>query len=321
MDQAIYHAGTNKIFGVRGQWLFQFNATTGALEATLRFAPDAIGRSCMTQIGDNLYIGLSSTTDPIPFAFPVGSFAGRDIWQVTASTFTAVGRLGLDVNLIYSYGAFGISQIYGKGWINLQTDGVGLLGYNDDDGEWSLNTSFAAGYHTRSYSGPTDSVYDAINSAVWYANPTSPNIDARAADMTDLADTCHNTGNCGAVSGIAYASDFGRVYCVRNTSELLWVSTVGIFPAYNNFAFGVLNTGVANANPFKLKYVPYGGGHPFSHKILIPNFFANSVTVWDPATNLIVSTKTGFDSPFDIVNTPTKSFAVQSGVTGLKEIT
>ncbi len=41
MDAAIYEPTTNRIFGVKGQWLYQFNAVTGAFIQGLRFTTDA----------------------------------------------------------------------------------------------------------------------------------------------------------------------------------------------------------------------------------------------------------------------------------------
>lgn len=321
MDQAIYHAATNKIFGVRGQWLFRLNATTAAFEAALRFAPNGIGRSCITSVGPSLYIGLMATTDPNPNAiFPAPTFPQRDVWFVNAAAFTVTGRLGLDTKLVFSFTEGTNSQDYGDGNVNLVTDGVGLFGENDDEGRWSLDTAFNAGYHRQSTRVAGDSVFDADHGVVWYAIGADPNIWARDADLTSFNQAFNAGPSCGAVSGITYCHDFNLVYCVRNTSDLLRVDVSTVFPGYNNFGFTTLNTGRVNANPFRLKYVPYGAGHPFTHKILIPNFNDDTVTVWNPATDTAIATKTGFTSPFDIVNTPSKSFALQSDVTGIKEI-
>ncbi len=77
---------------------------------------------------------------------------------------------------------------------------------------------------------------------------------------------------------------------------------------------GSIVTGVTGANPRRVKYNPVDGF------IYVPGWASNSVIVVDPATDTVVDTKVGFSTPWDVVFTPSKKWAVQNSMVGLQEI-
>lgn len=322
LDQAIYHPLTNKIYGVRGQWLFKFNADTAALEDSLRFNSNiGSGLSGITYIAGTLYIATSRTPnfDPQIFVYPPGNYPFRDIYTIDTATFTATGRFDFDSKLSYSFVGHVTDQYLSEGWYHLVNDGVNLYGHGNGGDFWKVDPSNLPGYARQSFGLMTDLCFDRFNNVLWATDPANHFISLQDSDFTTFNSSAQ-IGDPGPVNGVCYANAFNKVYCVRGDFSVLMVDASTAMPGFNNFPFSVFNTGRPNANPFKLKYVDFAGGHPFSNKVLIPTFADDSVVVWEPSTDTASSIKTGFTSPFDIVSTPIKSFALQTGLTGLKEI-
>jgi YVTN family beta-propeller protein len=109
--------------------------------------------------------------------------------------------------------------------------------------------------------------------------------------------------------GVCYCPSNDKVYCVEASSLVYYYSWAVNTPKT------VINTGVATANPRRIKYNSNDG------LIYVPGWASNSVIVIDPATNTVQSEKTGFYLPWDVVFTPTKKWAVQNSSQGLREIT
>lgn len=76
----------------------------------------------------------------------------------------------------------------------------------------------------------------------------------------------------------------------------------------------VIDTGLTGALPFNIRY------RSSNDRIYVPTWEDNSVVIIDPSSDTVETIKTGFDSPFDVVFTASKAFAVQHGSEGLKEI-
>ena len=86
--------------------------------------------------------------------------------------------------------------------------------------------------------------------------------------------------------------------------------------AYTRWDMEVLITGsgITDIKPMRLRFRPSNG------LLYIPCQDKDGIVVFDPVAESAVW-KGGFDSPVDVVFTPTKAFAVQTGPIGLKEIT
>jgi uncharacterized delta-60 repeat protein len=74
-----------------------------------------------------------------------------------------------------------------------------------------------------------------------------------------------------------------------------------------------LDTGRASANAYNIRQNPY------TYYLYVANWNDNTVTIIDPRDDSMTLV-TGFDRPFDIVFTPSKTFAVQHGRPGLQEV-
>lgn len=315
MDQAIYEPTTQKIFGVRGQWVFKFNSVTGALEDSLRFMTDVNGTSTITAIGGSLYIGVS--WEPvIDWTLP-DVCPDVDIYIVNAAAFTVSGRLNLfsKISPASSGVHFGWRTITagGNGLIGYYLSGTGLKLFNVDPG----NT---AGFDDVSIQGLTDVAWDSSNGVIWTPSSFSPDIYCYDPNFASL-NRCNDTnGNLNTICGICYNLAQNKVFAVDGTFNFYSFSATLAVPAFTNFAVSTFNSGRINANPFRIKSVNGLPGNPHNGNILMPCWADDTVLVINALTNAVSSVETGFTAPFDIVSTPTTNWAVQTGPTSLKEI-
>jgi hypothetical protein len=320
LDAAIYVGSTvDKIFGVRGQWLFQFNSTTGALENSLRFAPNAAGLSSITAIGTKLYISTSMNpnTDFSTYLDP------GDIFVVDATTFTYNGRLNFDTVIGGSYRTVGFGPLTTNGTV-LQVvltqagSGRDTLLKKIISVDPSNLPGFSVGADTGCF---TDISYDSTQSLVWMPDSYDLAIYAFNAVVSNYN---YGAGLATGPTGITYNLAQNKVYAVQGNKTLFVTNAAAALPLTGSSTLVVttVDTTRATATPARIKSVNGLAGNPYNGLLLIPCWSDDTVLVWDPATDLVADmvVKTGFTAPFDIVNTPTKSFAVQTGTAGLKEI-
>lgn len=76
----------------------------------------------------------------------------------------------------------------------------------------------------------------------------------------------------------------------------------------------IIDLGRPNADPYNIRFNDY------NNYIYVPCWSDNTVAIISPSDDSVVIV-TGFDSPYDVVFTPTKAFAVQHSRQGLKVIT
>ena len=319
LDAAIYEPATGKIFGVRGQWLFQFNATTGHYEQSLRFCDDSASPTSLTVISGTLYIATWNIPN-VDFHTSHPSPPG-DIYIVNALTFAITGQ-------------FNFQTVLGAGWSmygfrSINTNGTRLMfaGFNQADPlvqtVFSVNPSNIPGYtYANSGGWINDSAYDSVNDLFWAPDTRYPLF---YAFNNDVSNWSWDTGLIHTPTGVTHNVAQAKVYCVCGNRYLLRATALDALPMAWGPKFVVTNldTGLATINPFRLKSVNNLPGNPYNGNLLIPTWKTNQVLVWNPASDLAADMviKTGFTAPIDIVNTPTKSFAVQTGLVGLKEIT
>lgn len=324
MDQAIYEPSLGGfIYGVRGQWLMKFNSTTGALVSSLRVFKGMGGISTLTAIGGIIYVGTEWTPNN---NLSLGSpFVGRDIYKVDVATFTVTGGMGLAAKATYSFGDR-VNSFYASGWHTFTTDDVSILGLVDTGDIFQVDPTNIPGYNNNSFGLAADVAYDVVNDVIWLADPGTPNIWVFSIDF--LSSAFDTNGNLQGLSGICHNTAQNKVYAVKGDTTLYHFDAGTAVPAFTNFAVASSIIPVATANPYRIKSVNGQVGNPLNGKILIPCWGdangagpSDSVVVWDPATDTISGlVRDGFTSPIDIVVTPTKNWAVQSGTTGLREI-
>lgn len=329
LDQAIYESTTGKIFGVRGQWLFQFNAATGVLEQSARFAKDVTSVSTITVLGAPAVLYLGTTFVPSSDILAGTPYPDVDIYKVGASDFVTNGasasfsKLGLGAkNRAYSQ----FTNFVARGWQNMVTVGSKLLGYNDGQGLWNVDPTNLPGFANSSALVVQDISVDTVNNVVWTASPGDPDVYAVA---TDFSTECNDTnGNLNGVCGVTFWKDptgitfpNGKAYAVNGTFQFWSIDATGHFPAFTNFTAVQKSTGRVNANPIRIKAVNNQAGNAHNGKVLIPTWSDDAVVIWNPLTEAVESVQTGFTAPFDVVVCPTTNWAIQSGPVGLKQIT
>lgn len=311
LESAVYESATQKIFGVRGQWVFQFNSTTGVLENSLRFTPNTGGFSSITTFGGKLYIGVS--WQPVINWQNVIYAPDSDIYIVDAATFTVVGRLNLGAK-----NTFGIGSEF-SGFRYLVNNGTKIFGQVQDGNMFSVDPTNVPGYASTSVQPITDFSYDSNNNVLWMTIPKFPNI--YCYDPT-FGSSCFDTnGNLNTICGICYNAAQNKVYAVDGTFNFYSFSAALAVPAFANFAVNTFNSGRFNCNAFRIKSVNNQAGNPHNGKVLMPTWADDSVLVIDPATDTVSSVQSGFTAPIDVVVCPTTNWAVQSGTLGLKQIT
>lgn len=313
LDEAVYESITGKIFGVRGQWIYRFDATTGVKEADLRFYDRALGRSCISTLPGSLYCA------PINFEeldYNNGFVASpdRDVFLVDTGL-SSSSSLGLHLHLGTTFG----SPL--QAWQALIAAVGKIHAVDYDDGFWQFTSSFDLFRESSGYCTAMD--YDATNNMFWQCDPRTPEIDLTDGLTFFSGLSTFNLPPSVRPYGVAYATNVDAAYFVLGTSTLSKVS--GAVAAnclrvtFTQFPHTEIATGVPNINPNRIRYCPYSP-HPFQGKLLIPTWGGDSVLVFDPTSDVVTEIKTGFLAPIDVVFTPTTAFAVQNSPVGLKEI-
>ena len=115
--------------------------------------------------------------------------------------------------------------------------------------------------------------------------------------------------------GMAHDPIHNRMFVIRNRKDL-GAFTVPLIELDTNYDpdWLFIGLGDSDAIPYRLRF------NPVDNLIYVPTFKSDKVIRVDPSTLTVKDTFTGFDSPHDVVFTPSRAFAVQYGGVGLKEI-
>lgn len=320
LDQAIYEPTTNKIFGVRAQWLFQFNATTAALENSMRFSINALSPSYITAMTGKIYCSTYYTPNLILTGNAPFRNAG-DIYEVDATSFSSIRNLNVSRDI-----QPGWNGVYG--WSCMANNGTGTISVSNKDADrlYSMTTVFQLdpsnipAYDTTAGGYISDIAYDSFNQVFWAVDPSSDNIYAydNNGNFTD------NRNQLSGCFGVDYNKAYNKVYVVNGDETLTVLTVTGVVPTYPHFGdstMATFHTNRTGINPYRVKCCNMVG-NPYYGKVLIPAFHDDTVLVWDASTDNVANmvVKGGFCSPIDIVFTSGSAFAVQTSITGLKEI-
>lgn len=335
LDQAIYAAARDRIYGVRGGYIYEFNATTGALIQSFRYQAPAFGDAsiCYDPVNDKLFCSVWRD-----MAFANGGDTNYDIivskklYRINPTTPMTVdvsaeingeplfpGYIGTSQQhlgphrIIYNAGVI-YCATYGNTNSNLCSINVATLAVITNGESPSWNNGYWLDFCIQPAGAeplqiwlvdPTAKVQPCADPALTYASSAYFEYDA-----TDYAAPYN------IIYGVCWCAATGRMYgTCRKPTVLRWTPDLAGSP-FTDIA--ALNTGDANATPYRIAYNPYDG------LIYVPGYKSNNVVVIQPGAgatlDTIVATRTGFDSPFDVVFTPTKKWAVQQGDVPLKEI-
>lgn len=331
LDQAIYAPTPNRIYGVRGGYVHEFNPTTGALIQSFRYQAPAFGDASIAYDTVNNKIFCSVWRD---MAFANGGDTNYDIivskklYRITPTTPMAVdadaeinGEVGFPGYIGASQQHIGPHRIlYDSGvlycvqagntlsrlcTVNVATLAVVTNGENPSwaNGNWLDLCVQPVGPEPLQIwlVDPTAKVQPCASPGFTYASSNYYEYDA-----TDYAAPYN------IIYGVCWCPTTGRMYgTCRKPTVVRWTPDLVGSPFAD---IATINTGDANATPYRIAYNAYDG------LIYVPGYKSNNVVVIDPASDTVISTQTGYDSPFDMVFTPTKKWAVQQGAVGLKEV-
>lgn len=322
LDQAIYSGAQGAIYGVRGQWIYKFNATTGNKVSEFRFVDDVIfGEASIVEIGAFLYVGVWRTVfDDIATPVP----PHRDVFKIAAN-FSSSTPLGLGALAPYVGNRWDFTfPQYSCGFTNLATNGTLLFGTLQAAGSQIFKvdpTNLPGAILINIPVGPASIIgfeYDPVNLLFWIADSAIPGINAVDQDYDINFLSNGDVGGMTSLYGVTYSPANVKVYGVNGTNGITKIdANVGLplagFPP--SFTWSTLNILAAAAKPMRIKYNAQDG------LIYVPTWSNDTVEIIDPAFDANPPVvKSGFNSPIDCVFTPSKKFAVQNSGKGLKEI-
>lgn len=325
LDTAIYCATPNKIYGVRGQYVYQFNATSGALETTFRFASKIIwGESSIVEIGSFLYIAV--WRGPLAQIAPLYP-PERDVYILDYNLTASVPMLlnaqadSITFGIIYPFGP----ATWQAGFANLFTNGTLLAGliypsmlsfFRVDPSNLSTMVISAL---DGSRSSLSDLSYDSANNSFYTNDPKAPQF--QIYDFTTPTKKARASPTPQETYGHCLFPNAGtpKVYAVTGGQDIVKFNVNEAYPLVagpaGSFTWTVI-AGIlpAGSTPMRIRLNPADG------MMYIPNWMADSVSIIDPSTDVALRVVSGFEAPIDIVFTGTKVFAVQNSAKGLKEV-
>ena len=312
LDEAIYDSGRDVIFAVRGGYIFKLNADTGAMEDSARFAAPAWGDShlCLDAGTDKIFASIWFNYSNLA-KFPI--WKEKFLYEIDPDTLLVTNSYTFDVGLF-----FGGSAAFREGprqLIAVQNKIYGLFhqGATSSTNFYEFDPATglfdAAGTENTNSSCRSDLAYDADLDLFWVANISG----AGAFERATLNQTLTiNLPSNHLTKGLAYRAGF--IYFTMQEFGTVLPQEIKKKASDDTGSTITIDTGRPNATPFNIRY------RASNDRLYVPCGLDDTVVIIDPNTDTVESVKTGFDSPWDVVFTATKAFAVQHGSQGLKEI-
>ena len=224
LDQAVYDSGTGKIFGVRGQWLFRFNATTGVKEAALQWCDDMPDFASLTVLNGKIYLGASF----LPYIdlnwFGTEAAVPMDVYKVDAASFTRDGRTFFNAyRTPYDNVGNWNNPLFGVGYHLIITDGTYI--YTAAGAFDPSNVANVGGnYHSLF---PMGVEYDSFNGVIWFVDPYSTGGIGAAQSGLPATNYARTSGSIAdPICGITYNAATNYAYVATGTESILKVSHV-----------------------------------------------------------------------------------------------
>lgn len=344
-DQAVYGnstvAGGPFIWAVRGGFVYKLNATTGAKISSARYVCPSFGDASIAYdaVNDKIFCsfwneqraddGATATLEALVY---------KGIYRLNPSTLAVeVSSLVFPLlpgsentqtwygpHQILAYSGFIYGAYYGQTGVHatgvFEFDPLAMAATIAGDQVQGLNQNAWTDLCVQPASGPNDA-------QLWISVAASQSVSAKDfSDLTNSSSPYYDLDETAAgfptpypiVYGVCWSPVDGRIYGTCRSQTLVYfppkTSGMGVGDSFK------INTGDTNAFPYRIRYCDQAT-NPFYQKMIVPGYKSNNVVVVTPGTPPTFVIKTGFDSPFDVVFTPTKTFAVQQSDTGLKEIT
>lgn len=320
MDDACYDSVDNVIVAVRGGRAYKCNPTTGAI--LLQTGTIALPDFSQLANGPATCCWDPVTAKVFCAAWNVGHYnkatetSVRSFWKIEPVSLAISNTY--DFNTVFS-GGTGIpsnqsalengiavmraynTKIYGVGWgVSAFNPAFSIFRFNP--GSPTTSEFVQSGY--QEYPSFCYGVVGGTNDVVFYNMQ-----DANRIGWYDF--TAASFGS-NAIDGtkeklaIEYAVTQNRLFCTDEFQLIYVYDNAGTY-------ITTIDTGDSSFNGVNIAQNPY------TEKIYVAGGASNSVAVINPATNALTM-KTGFDLPWRFVFTPTKTFCVQQGAIGLKEV-
>ena len=309
VDAVYVPAPVDKIFGTSGPYLLKFNATTGAMESFLRISSPMYGdmRLCYHSGTGMLFVSGHNEINERYFGLPHPS---RDIWRVNPLN-NIITPLGIGTWMTQF--EFNIGDCFGPQWITSLGNYLYFQEQKRDTGFFwaTVNASNFADHFVGGTSiGPEmwTEQYAVDNTYFYILDPGFTTI-YRDFTFDGTSDTSVNVGE--PIVGIVKCTANNLLYCVCGNATMVRVNA-GFSAGFDLNLNAVVGPAVS-PDPVRIKCLSDG-------KLYLPCMGADGIIVWDTGTET-GTWKSGFVNPVDVVETPTKKWAVQNSINGLKEIT
>jgi len=326
LQDAVYVSSVNKIFGVSGVYLIQFNASTGAREAQVRIASPVMGTCRLVYHAATGMLYASVWNEP-----NLGNFSlthpNKDVYPIYPETLAVGARLNLvsTGKVVSDFGA-NRAPYWGPKWLGSSGNFLYVQWSESDNNntyQWlRVNPANLAQVCTHAYDDAFGFCSEqgaltprSIGTPLIYVpDPRTQGIRFGPIDYNQ--DFEWDECDMPPYSPIACDwSDFdGLVYAVDGMGNLFRIND----PNTDDFTTFDLTVSFPAANPCRLRYSFNDG------LIYLPCMTRNSVLIWNQTTHVAVE-RTGFESPIDIVEVTgatQKIWAVQNSPSeSLKEIT
>lgn len=332
LTQAIYSASQDAIYGVNGQWIYKFNATTGAKIKEYRFRKDVIfSESYIVEVGSSLYVGTwrSAIADANTIIYP----DGQDIFVINYALTSAV-KLSVQGSAGGHFNSYQSLTYMPGGFANLCTDGTviygnygvgaaNIFGLNPTDGPafaGAVRHAFGV-----SLNAPvSDMAVDAANGVIWLTGTNTSRVycipntlvtgDSARADN----DVDRSLGVCIVPNAVPASVKVYFATASQTIKKADVATAYSALPTLTDFTLSDISLIDSDAQPMRLRYCAHDG------LIYIPTWSHDTVEILNPATDVVNPTpKTGFNNPIDCVFqtvSPFKKWAVQWSSVGLREI-
>lgn len=317
LEYAVYVGDTDKIYGMMGPYVVQFNATTGAPESWERVSSPAQGpcgicyHAPTGKLYASVWLGHSGT-------WYTATRPERDIFPIDPATLAVGGGLG-----VYGRGgsAFGSE---GQGPEFMLSDGTQYIYYAwhwyaggtfigrvDPSAPASWASDFDYGdddmdFIQFCFDGTLLHFPRQSYNRVAYVNPAT-----LAEDHLHIAAPDRSILMPLSVEWCALAR-YTAPYVV---SASKWLMRVNDYATSDYTKWDISSVTDAAPRPQRIRYCP------LDEKLYLASPSTDCITIFDPVTEAVTAVKTGFDAPHDLVFTNTKIWAVQRGAVGLKEVT
>lgn len=331
LDSAVYvpTVGARAAFiaGVRGGYAYRFDPNTGTKISSIRFRSVSFSDSCIIYHSASDSLIVSCWNDP---GWEVGSGTSpyRLLYKMNPATWGTTTAVISTFDPIVTFAVTG-GTLY-QGPHQIRSAGANVLGVYYDSSPnpipfyWNPTSNASVnGLHASGYSSWIDPmidsggldvfVPDALRARLWDIDAVTLDINLSSGNYVQWPTPnptvqmpigiCQNTGPTGTTGKLYIASRSNALFTCSNV-----ISSAGQAPTAN-----ITLPGTA-PQPWKVRF------NSNDNLIYVPCYGENTVNIVDPATDTVVATKSGFDSPFDCIFTPTKKWAVQHGSTPLMQI-